>query len=185
MPGACLACPLRTRKAAWIRFNRLLAWTLVASPGVQLAAGMRFVDGLWIDLALFVAHGMLSLALFGRPRGLTRFQLWAGLGGAKLSPRDRFLLGAWRLVLSVLYAPVLLAMPWVLLAVGVPLLAFVWGMVMLVLWLLPPWHVLAHVHGAADYALRRWGARNRAGRNAARLAIALAFGAAGVVNLFR
>jgi hypothetical protein len=46
------ARPLLTTKLFWIRANRVLAWSLIASPPLQWALGVRFGAGLLADLAI-------------------------------------------------------------------------------------------------------------------------------------
>jgi hypothetical protein len=153
-------------KLLWIRFNRLLAWTLLISPAMHILWGVSFVNGLLIDLVLLLAHGLLSLALFGAPKSEAfrkQHSLQRFLGGsrAELQGRERFLLDAWRILISVV-RPVLLVLAGY--AISVPLMIFP------MLWLLylplasglmffqALWAVsmLRHVRDASSYAYRRW-----------------------------
>lgn len=95
-------------KLFWIKANRVLAWSLIVSPPIQFCIGMSFITGLWIDLAILVAHGALSLALFGKPE--TRERTWKvtmhllGFRSADMSERNRFLLSGYRIVLGAVAA---------------------------------------------------------------------------------
>jgi hypothetical protein len=153
-------------KLLLIRFNRLLAWSLLLSPPVQIMMGTGFLNGIVFDLVLLLLHGLLSLILFGTPRAasfraqhrLTRF-----LGGKRdsLMGRDRFLLDGWRILISLLN-------PWVLgvLAYAVTFAATLVNIIgllflplvsaMLYFNLLLPVSVLRHVRDASSYAYRRW-----------------------------
>lgn len=175
---ACAACPLRLRlgKATLLRVNRLLAWALVVSPALQVALGSDFWRGLWLDLGILLAHGALSLALFGLPSGLSRWRLATGIADRALPARASFLMTAWRIALAFLYLPSLLL---------TPLLSFmVWAPVV-VFWILLPFNLVAHVFRATDYALRRWRVRDDGTREALAVVAVAGFLWAGLVNLVR
>lgn len=91
-------------KLFWIRTNRLLAWSMVISPAAQWAAGMRFWTGFWIDMAILLAHAVLSFALFGKPEDKSRafsFSMHVmGFRSAGLSARNGFLLTGYRIALG-------------------------------------------------------------------------------------
>ena len=143
-----------TSRALWIRLNRLLAWSVVISPFVQIALRTNLVNGLLLDLALLVAHGALSLWLFGLPRSAKkdRWMLWLGLAPGSLSPRGRFLMTAWRVALGLLWIPALYVLATTFGATALVVLPLC-----VPLWLLQPVFVLGHVFGASGYAFRRWG----------------------------
>jgi hypothetical protein len=144
-------CPQVATKVFWIKTNRLLAWSLIFSPLIQLAAGMRFMTGLWIDLAILAAHGVLSLALFGKPETKARtFQFGMhvlGFRASGMSERHRFLLTGYRIALGALVTALLFWSGSAALAVGLlcayPLLRL-------------PVSAGQHIYLAIAAALHRW-----------------------------
>lgn len=166
-----LASALASDKKIWMRVNRVLAWALVSSPVLQIMLGTDLVPGLWLDLAILIAHGALSVALFGLPKNKDlRQNLWtrfAGLPEYSMSPRNKFLLSGWRVAVSGLW---LVAIPsvitvWRWLETALPALRDLsMGMVLLPMLyvggffgLLLQYGVVTHLHRASVYALRRWG----------------------------
>jgi hypothetical protein len=196
-----MAQALRSKKL-WLRVNRALAWALVVSPILQIMLGSRLVPGLLLDLAILLAHGGLSIWLFGVPKAkdssTTReaaWMRWAGMPEEGMSPRNRFLLSGWRIALSSAY---LIAVPFVF-ALGMTISVFPLAAIALILgavlmfivfsvysfmW---PYAVITHVYGANGYALRRWGANNMGSDDIAALgfSLALVVMTSNVVNLFR
>lgn len=189
-------------KQLWMRVNRALAWALVASPVLQILLRTDLARGLWLDLAILMAHAALSLALFGLPQyknlRKTVGTRWFGLSELGMSPRNQFLLGAWRMVVSVLW---LIAIPcavfaWGWLATVVPQLqsaSVSVGVGVLVLplfsfsvfyWLLLQHSLITHLYQATGYALRRWGYTHNAAPWVARALVAV-FVYSSIVNLFR
>jgi hypothetical protein len=179
--GPATAIERLTAKHLWIRFNRLLAWVVVISPFVQIALETNLVNGLLLDAGLLLMHCILSLHLFGLPKGAAgeRWKLWLGLSPDGLSVRGRFLMTAWRIALGVAWMAAMLS-----LASAFGPNAFILVFVCLPLWLPQPVFVLGHVFGASNYAFKRWGANvDYAWVSAASLAAMVAF--ANTINLFR
>jgi hypothetical protein len=124
-----------------------------------------------VDLVMLLVHGLLSLALFGAPRSdafRKQHSLWRFLGGCRdvLQGRERFLLDAWRILISMTrplsltllaYVTALpslalpMVMPLVWIALWLPL-----SMLMLFFQALLAASVLRHVRDASSYAYRRW-----------------------------
>jgi hypothetical protein len=167
---AAFAISLKPRlntKLLLIRFNRSLAWALLLSPALHIMGGTPFWYGIGIDLLLLLAHGLLSLALFGKPRS-TAFRAQHGfhrfLGGQRdlLQGRERFLLDAWRILLSLFNTVSLTACAWLIMISPFLLLPLLW-VLYLPLWsavmffqLLLAASLLRHVRDATAYAYRRW-----------------------------
>ena len=155
---ATTICPQVATKVFWIKINRVLAWSLVISPPVQMAIGMRFITGFWIDLAILAAHGALSLALFGKPE--TRERAWSfsmhvmGFKGAAMSERHRFLLAGYRIAIAVAAITLML--------VTGSYIAF--GLFPLCLYplLRLPVSIMQHLYWAVETAMRRWRKRESA-----------------------
>jgi hypothetical protein len=185
-------------KKMWMRINRALAWALVASPLLQIMLGTDLVRGLWLDLAILIAHGALSVALFGLPKNIdprqTLWTRWAGLPERGMSPRNKFLLSGWRVAVSSLW---LVAIPTVITVWGwletvapamnglglgilrIPML-YVGGLFGLLL----QYGLVTHLHRATVYALRRWGYAP-AHVPAVAYWTVIVFLAASIANLFR
>ncbi|MBS7808440.1 hypothetical protein [Variovorax sp. PCZ-1] len=161
-----LSLPSFNTKLLLIRFNRMLAWALLISPAVQIMVGTGFLRGLVFDLVLLLIHALLSLIVFGTPRAASfrnQHTLRRFFGGdrALVLGRDRFLLDAWRILISLLN-------PWVMgmLAYAVTFAAAfvnIIGLLFLPLIsallyfnLLLPASILRHVRDASSYAYRRW-----------------------------
>jgi nitric oxide reductase large subunit len=185
-------------KKIWMRVNRILAWALVVSPVLQIVLRTNLVNGLWLDLAILIAHAVLSVALFGLPKNKNPRQIfwtrWACLPELGMSPRHQFLLSGWRVAVSSLW------------------LVGLFGGVALCQWMAPsapdsiktisnifflsaiylggffglllPYGVVTHLGKATMYALRRWGNARDDTTDLASLVVLL-FLAASVVNLFR
>jgi hypothetical protein len=145
-------CPPVASKLFWIKFNRLLAWSLLASPIVYWATGTKFEAGLFIDFWIMVAHGFLSYALFGAPLAKDRKfrpeMHVLGFRPRSLSERNRFLLSGHRIVAAVL---------------AMTLMALTSGMVawaIFILFLYPLLRlsitVIQHIYLGVLYASRRW-----------------------------
>ncbi|NHZ62322.1 hypothetical protein [Massilia genomosp. 1] len=162
-------------KIIWMRVNRLLAWALIVSPLAQIALGTPFMRGLALDLVILLAHGALSLALFGMPKSATRrFNVALHVFGRKtrdLSPRNTFLLSGHRLGLTFLLGLLLFGLPLLprsVLDAVVPVLIALFAWIVpgaaLVFWplLRVPLTLVQHLHPAIDLALRRWGMRSNA-----------------------
>jgi hypothetical protein len=211
-PGANSSTPWRTatgkalgkvsaQKILWLRINRALAWGLIVSPVLQIMLGSALVPGLILDLVILLVHGGLSVWLFGLPKSPKRddgTMHWIGTSEARMSPRNRFLLSGWRLMISSLYllsVPLLVtlgsALPsgWGLSLVLIP--AGVGLIVMLnffsAMW---PYAAVTHVFGASSYALRRWGTFNSLGNTTAVTPwvsglIVLIFMATSIANVFK
>lgn len=188
-------------KKLWLRINRALAWGLIVSPALQIMLGSALVPGLILDLVILLVHGGLSVWLFGLPKSPKRddgTMHWIGTSEARMSPRNRFLLSGWRLMISSLYllsVPLLVtlgsALPsgWGLSVLLIP--AGVGLIVMLnffsAMW---PYAAVTHVFGASSYALRRWGTFNSLGNTTAVTPwfsglIVLIFMATSIANVFK
>lgn len=170
-----LARPLLITKLFWIRANRVLAWSLIASPLLQWALGMRFGTGMLIDFGILVAHAALSLALFGTPETKARvFSAGMHLFGfrpAGLSARNRYLLSGYRIGAGLL-AFILLFLPLRLFALPLlyPLLRL-------------PISVIQHMYVAMVYAMRRWGLRDSA--DGVAVFIIIAYAVVSIINMVR
>lgn len=160
MHTSTLACvpALLSVKLFWIRANRVLAWSLIASPPLQWALGMNFAVGFMIDLVILLVHAGLSFALFGKPetKSATKSRAFKasmhlfGFRDAALSARNRFLLTGYRISGGMLAIVVLLTpIPLVWLLLLYPLLRL-------------PISVFQHMYLAIMYALQRWGVRRHA-----------------------
>lgn len=136
-------------RLAWIRLNRLLAWALLFLPAGELVCHVRFATGMLTALGLIVAHGGLSLALFGVPKLKGQGFMFAmhvlGARQVDLSARNHFLLSGYRIVLGM--TPLLAMLPFVPFYIVLP---FIYPIVRL------PVTVLQHLLEATQYALRRW-----------------------------
>ena len=144
--------PQVATKLFWIKTNRVLAWSLIVSPPVQYCIGMSFMTGLWIDLAILVAHGVLSLALFGKPETRDRAFNFAihvlGFRSADMSERNRFLMSGYRIVLGAVAAGMIFWKSGYL------------GAAVIILCLYPLLRlsisVCQHIYLAVGAAMRRW-----------------------------
>lgn len=151
-------CPQVATKLFWIKANRVLAWSLIVSPPLQIIVGFPFVAGLLIDLAILVAHGVLSLVLFGKPE--TKEKVFAfgmhvmGLRARGMGERQRFLLTGYRIVIPAV------AIALMFLAPGYA--TFALCVVCFYQLLRLPFTVMQHIFNAVIYAFRRWGLRDYA-----------------------
>lgn len=178
-PGAGWPGAIRSKRF-WIRLNRLLAWSIVASPVAQIALGTRLLNGLLLDLVLLLVHGALSLALFGIPKAAKEkeWMVWLGWQPAGLSARNDFLMTGWRIALVLPYTALAFAIAsplnWVL---AIPAIG---------LGLRLPFSVLGHVDAATAYAARRWGLPDDQAQSLLLgFIVAALFAAAGTLNLLR
>jgi hypothetical protein len=145
-------------RVTWMRLNRMLAWAIIVSPIVQIALRTDVWNGFLFDLGVVAAHGILSLILFGMPKGKnrrtgTRTYLF-GLKPAGMSARNQFLLSGYRIMLAmVMILAACLPVP------GTGWLLFVFGFYML-----PrlPVSIVQHMFNAMMYAFQRWGVRKSA-----------------------
>lgn len=171
-----------TAKRLWIRINRLLAWAVVISPFIQIALGTNLLRGLLLDLGFLLAHGVLSLWLFGLPKAAAdeRWKLWVGLRPRGLSVRGAFLLTAWRIALGLAWIPA----SFVLGKVFGPV-ALIAALACLPLWLLQPFFVMGHVFGASEYAFKRWGLAGDSDAWVAAFSLTGMFAFANTINLVR
>jgi hypothetical protein len=167
--------PRLTSKLFWMRANRILAWSLIASPPLQWALGMRFANGLLIDLAIVLVHGALSFTLFGKPetkaRAVSIGMHVFGFRAAGMSPRNRFLLTAFRIGAGLVAIGLLmLPLPLIWLVLLYPLLRL-------------PVSIIQHLYEAIVAAMVRWGMRGSAGASAG--AIVLVYLLVSLINLVR
>ena len=167
--------PRLTSKLFWMRANRILAWSLIVSPPLQWALGMRFADGLLIDLAIVLVHGALSFTLFGRPETKARAFSVAmhvfGFRSAGMTRRNRFLLTGYRIGAGLAAIGLLISpLPLIWLALLYPLLRL-------------PISIIQHLYGAIVAAMGRWGMRSSAGETAD--AIVFAYLLVSLMNLVR
>ncbi len=197
----CHSSALVLGKPLWMRMNRALAWALVVSPVVQIVLRTDLANGLYLDLAILIAHSALSIALFGLPKNKdprkTAWTRWVGLPELGMSPRNQFLLSGWRIVLSSLWLSALpcaiFAWAWLSTAAP-PLHGWSVGVGTLALpllfclatffWLQLQYSLLTHLSRATEYALRRWGCAQSATPLVARVVVAV-FVYSSIVNLFR
>ena len=172
-------CPQVATKVFWIRANRVLAWSLVASPAVQMAIGMRFMTGLWIDLAILAAHGVLSLALFGKPETRERTGNFVvhvmGFKVDGMSERNRFLLTGYRIAIA--------AVAFGMLYLGGRLVGFAAALLFVFLLLRLPFSIMGHIYSAVEAAMRRW--RNRDSASLMAFAVVVLYFVLSAFNLFR
>jgi hypothetical protein len=197
-PSGCLSARILSHKKLWLRVNRVLAWSLIVSPVLQIMLGSALVPSLILDLVILLVHGGLSVWLFGQPKSPTGddgTMHWIGISEAHMTQRNRFLLSGWRLMLSTLYllgvmvlAAIGSALPdsWnpdvliVPISLGVILIVNFFGL----MW---PYAAVTHVYGASGYALRRWGAvgGNSAVTPWASALIVLVFMALSIANVLK
>lgn len=187
---------LAPRRIVWIRINRMLAWALIVAPFTQWALGGAPTASLAFALAIFLAHAVLSLALFGFPKAMKGKPAVAMLLLGRRPPgqdaHNRFLLDGYRIGLTALvlvpmaqYLGVGLALAAVPAFVGLPVVALVMIAVMVVvLWpfFRTPLTLVQHLYPAILRALQRWGVRDGA-RVLAALIVAHVFVLC-AVNLF-
>lgn len=140
-------------KLFWLRTNRVLAWTMVVSPALQWAGGMRFWTGFWIDMAILLAHAVLSFALFGKPENKSRAFSFGmhvmGFRSPEMSARNRFLLTGYRIALAAAAMLVLTFTDNPHLIIAFTIL-FIYPMLRLGV------SVIQHLYLASYAAMRRW-----------------------------
>src|ERR1700740_2163972 len=94
---------LRLPKLFWFKVNRVLAWSLLISPLLQIALRMPAWTAFWIDLAILIAHGLVSLLLFGIPADQKgEFAFWMHVMGFRprvMGARARFLFSGYRIAM--------------------------------------------------------------------------------------
>ena len=150
LPRLCIGA---FSKLFWIRTNRVLAWAMIVSPALQWAAGMRFWTGFWIDAGILVAHGLLSLALFGKPETKARIFSFGmhvmGYRSPDMSERNRFLLSGYRIALATGAMLALTFVPNPFLIIAVTILFF-YPMLRLGI------SIVQHLYVASRMAARRW-----------------------------
>ncbi len=149
-------CPQVATKLFWIKTNRVLAWSMIASPVVEIAAGVPLIVGLSISLALLVAHGLLSLVLFGKPETKSKaFEFGmhvVGIRAPGLSDRHRFLLTGYRIAIATVAIALATFTSY---GAFVPLLC-IYPLIRL------PFTVMQHIYVAVKYAVKRWRVRDAA-----------------------
>ena len=151
-----------TSKLFWIRTNRVLAWSLIGAPVLQIALGSSVIYGLMIETAIILAHGVLSLILFGKPETRDKVFVFTmhvmGFRERDMSERNRFLLTGYRLAATILG----LLLNWL---VSGPVSA-----IMCTLMFYPMLRTsisfIQHIYNAVLYAFKRWGMRRYAKLNA-------------------
>jgi hypothetical protein len=139
-----------------IKFNRLLAWLLVAMPWVHVAAGTPFLRGLAYDLGILAAHGLLSLALFGLPKARHDSELlWLALAPRGMTQRNVFLFTGWSIAAACLSMVITAALWWGTSATVFGALIIVLFAQAGLLWVPLPIRVIGHVYQAVEYAMAR------------------------------
>ncbi len=140
-------------KANWVRFNRILAWAMLITPVVQFFVRANLAYALLMDFGLLLAHGILSLILFGIPkvkRQKFTFSMHVlGLRLHILSPRNEFLLTGYRMAQAISVFP-LLFIPgarWLALLLFYPSLRM-------------PVSFMQHLYRAMSFAFQRWGIKH-------------------------
>lgn len=136
-------------RTAWVRLNRVLAWAMLVAPIVGLVLEMSLINSLWVDFILMLAHGALSLWLFGVPKVKGQKFIFSmhvmGFRSYGMTPRNTFLLSGYRIALPVIVLSLGYLFPWVLLIIGVMLYPFLrWSI-----------SIIQHIHAAITYALQR------------------------------
>ena len=169
------AHPLVVSKLFWIKANRVLAWSLIASPPLQWLFGMTFMTGLWIDLGILLVHALLSFVLFGKPatkaKAFKASMHLFGFRAAGMTERNKFLLTGYRIALAVgalllMYTP----LAWLALVALYPILRLAVT-------------VAQHIFEAVLYAMARW--ERRADAALAAIAIVVLYFAVSFINLVR
>ena len=137
-------------KANWIRLNRILAWAMLITPVLQFFVRANLAHALLVDFGLLLAHGFLSLILFGMPKvKRQKFTFSMHVLGFRLhilSPRNEFLLTGYRMTQAISVLP-LLFIPgarWLALFVFYPSLRM-------------PVSFVQHLYRAITFAFQRWG----------------------------
>ncbi|MBI3729736.1 MAG: hypothetical protein HY254_15565 [Burkholderiales bacterium] len=137
-------------KANWVRFNRILAWAMVITPLLQFFIRANLAHALLVDFGLLLAHGILSLILFGIPkvkRQKFTFSMHVlGFRWHVLSPRNEFLLTGYRMAQALSALPLLFipGVRWLALLLFYPSLRM-------------PVSFIQHLYRAIAFAFQRWG----------------------------
>ncbi|MFZ6745679.1 hypothetical protein ACO0LC_20850 [Undibacterium sp. JH2W] len=140
-------------RANWLRFNRVLACAMVITPVVQFFIRADLSLALLVDFGLLLAHGILSLILFGIPKVKNqKFTFSMHVLGFRLhplSPRNEFLLTGYRLAqaISVLLLLLIPGAGWLTLLMFYPSLRM-------------PVSFVQHLKRAIAYALQRRGIKH-------------------------
>lgn len=136
-------------RANWVRFNRILAWAMLITPVLQFFVGANLAYALLADFGLLLAHGILSLILFGIPKvKRQKFTFSMHVMGFRwhiLSPRNEFLLTGYRMAQAISVLP-LLFIPgarWLALLLFYPSLRM-------------PVSFIQHLYRAISFAFQRW-----------------------------
>lgn len=167
---------LAPRRIIWIRINRMLAWASIIAPFTQWALGSAPMTSLAFGLAIFLAHAVLSLALFGLPKAMkgksTVAMLLLGRRPPGQDAHNRFLLDGYRVGLTALFlVPIAhcltvgLTLAVIPAMVGLPVASLPVIAVMVVIsWplLRTPLTLVQHLYPAIVRALQRWGVRDGA-----------------------
>ncbi len=137
-------------RANWVRLNRILAWAMVITPVLQFFIRSNLAQALLVDFGLLLAHGILSLILFGLPKvKRQKFTFSMHVMGFRwhvLSPRNEFLLTGYRMAQAISVLP-LLFIPgarWLALLMFYPSLRM-------------PVTFIQHLYRAIAFAFQRWG----------------------------
>ncbi|BBB63649.1 hypothetical protein UNDKW_5376 [Undibacterium sp. KW1] len=137
-------------RANLVRLNRILAWAMVITPVLQFFIRSNLAQALLVDFGLLLAHGILSLILFGLPKvKRQKFTFSMHVMGFRwhvLSPRNEFLLTGHRMAQAISVLP-LLFIPgarWLALLMFYPLLKM-------------PVTFIQHLYRAIAFAFQRWG----------------------------
>jgi hypothetical protein len=136
-------------RTAWLQLNRVLAWAMLLAPIFELIFRISLLHSLYADFILLLAHGALSLCLFGVPKAKGKklsFSMHVmGFRAPDMSPRNRFLLSGYRIALPVITVCLGLVWPWFFLLAVLMVYPFLrWGVSM-----------VQHLHVALTYALQR------------------------------
>ncbi|MFZ6779383.1 hypothetical protein ACO0LD_21340 [Undibacterium sp. Ji83W] len=137
-------------RANWVRFNRILAWAMVITPVLQFFIRANLAYALLVDFGLLLAHGILSLILFGLPKvKRQKFTFSMHVLGFRwhfLSPRNEFLLTGYRMAQAISVLPLLFipGVRWLALLLFYPSLRI-------------PVSFIQHLYRAIAFAFQRWG----------------------------
>lgn len=137
-------------RANWVRFNRILAWAMVITPVLQFFIRANLAHALLVDFGFLLAHGILSLILFGLPKvKRQKFTFSMHVMGFRwhvLSPRNEFLLTGYRMVQAISVFPLLFipGVRWLALLLFYPSLRI-------------PVSFIQHLYRAIAFAFQRWG----------------------------
>lgn len=154
-------------RSRWLQLNRLLAWAIVFAPLSEMAVNFYLMQKWQVNFLLgwlfFVLHAILSLILFGVPQLRSKkFRIEMHVFGRAadgISPRNRFLLGAYRHILWLLWGISLFAAWFALFFLSAPKellipLALILAVVQVVSFVVISFQ---HLFAAMNYAVQRWG----------------------------